>query len=62
MKELKCKDLGMKCKFVAEGRTSASVKKKMMAHWKKVHAEEMEKMTKAQMATMGKKMDKLLSK
>ena len=61
MKELKCKDLGMKCGFVAEGRTVASTKKKMMTHGMKVHGKEMEKMTKTQMKAMDKKMDKLLS-
>lgn len=62
MKELKCKDLGMKkCTFVAEGKTDAAVKKDMMAHSKKVHEEEMTKMTKTQVAAMDKKMDKLLS-
>lgn len=63
MKELKCKDLGMKsCPFVAKGKTDAAVKKDMLAHGKKVHGKEMEKMTKTEMAAMDKKIDKLLSK
>jgi predicted small metal-binding protein len=61
MKELKCKDLGMKCKFVAIGATKGAVKKQMAAHGMKVHGEEMAKMTKVQMDKMDKKMNELLS-
>lgn len=62
MKELKCKDLGMKsCSFVAKGKTDVAVKKDLMKHGKKVHGEEMEKMTKTQRDALNKKIDKLLS-
>ena len=61
MKEMKCRDLGMKCDFVAKGDNSANVKKQMMAHGKKVHNEEMMKMSEEQMKDMDKKMDKLLA-
>ncbi len=61
MKELKCRDLGMKCDFVAKGDNSANVKKQMIAHGKKVHEDDMKKMDKKQMKDMEKKMDKLLA-
>ena len=61
MKELKCRDLGMTCDFVAKGDNSANVKKQMNAHGKKVHGDEMMKMTKKQMEDMDKKIDKLLA-
>ena len=62
MKELKCKDLGMKsCSFVAKGKTDAAVKKDMMAHGKKVHGKEVAKMTKTEMTAIDKKMDELLA-
>ena len=61
MKELKCRDLGMKCDFVAKGDNSANVKKQMNAHGKKVHGDEMKNMTEKQMKDMEKKMDKLLA-
>jgi len=60
MKTLACKDLGMRCKFVAKGRLVGAIKKKMMAHGKKAHADKMEKMTKAQMAAFNKKMSKMV--
>lgn len=71
MRELKCRDLGMKCDFVAKGDNSANVKKQMMNHGKKVHGSasnrhdsgepDMMKMDKKQMEDMEKKMDKLLA-
>lgn len=60
MKEVKCKDLGMKsCPFVAKGRTIASIKDQFKRHGKKVHDEAIMKMTKVQKAAMDKKISKL---
>ena len=62
MKKIKCRDLGMNCKYFAEGRTNSSTKKRMIQHAMNVHPIKMSKMTKVQMKSMDKKMDKLLSK
>ena len=61
MKELKCRDLGLKCDFVAKGDNSANVKKQMMGHGVKIHGEIMKNMTEKQTGDMDKKMDKLLA-
>jgi predicted small metal-binding protein len=49
MKELRCKDLKKGCRFVARGRTSRSIMKKIKKHAKMKH--EIEKIS----ATMARK-------
>jgi predicted small metal-binding protein len=56
----RCKDMGMKCKFMYKGRTKTSVKKKAMAHAKKVHKAMLMKMTAKQKSAMMKKMVKVI--
>lgn len=62
MKELKCRDLGNNCNFVAKGLFNFSTKMKMKTHGMKIHGEMMKDMTEGQEMQMGKKMDELLSK
>jgi predicted small metal-binding protein len=60
--KLGCKDMGVQCGFVAEGKSADEVKKKLTSHAQKAHAELMKEMTKEDQASMVKKMDELLAK
>ena len=60
MKIFRCSDMGNKCRFVAKGRTVASIKKKVMVHVKKVHKAMLMKMTAAQKKAMMRKISKVI--
>ncbi len=63
MKTIKCSDIGPKgCGFAAIGKNDAEVKKALMDHAKKDHADMMKKMTPAQLKQADDKMNQLLSK
>jgi len=60
MKELGCRDLGGDCSFVARGDSGEKVKKDLLAHAEKEHAEMMKKMSSQQRKEMMSKIDRLL--
>ncbi len=60
--KLGCKDMGVQCSFVAEGKSPDEVKRKLTSHAQKAHAELMKGMSKEEQAAMGKKMDGMLAK
>lgn len=62
MMELKCRDMGMSCSFVAKGRTAPEVKEKLNAHGTKMHADKLKAMSKDDLKDMDTKMDELLEK
>lgn len=62
MMKLSCKEMGVACDFVAEGRTSDEIKAKMMDHAMTEHKEMMDKMSKEEKNEMMKKMDGMLKK
>ena len=53
MQQFKCRDMGIKCDFVATGQTAQEVIQKAMAHAQEKHADVLKTMTSpAQMAQM----------
>ncbi len=60
--KLGCKDMGVQCSFVAEGKSADEVKKKLTTHAQKAHAELMKGMSKEEQGSMMRKMDEVLSK
>ena len=59
-KTLRCVDMGIKCDFVAKGKTSREVKKKIMEHAKIVHWDIMKNITPEEKELMTETMNSIL--
>ena len=63
MMELKCKDFGTDCPFVAKGMTKVAVKRDMVGHIRDAHGDDVKMIVRAKVAAaVNKKMDKMLTK
>ncbi len=63
MKTIKCSDIGPRgCGFAAVGKNDAEVKKALLDHARKDHADMMKKMTPVQMKQAEDKMNAILAK
>ena len=61
MQQFKCRDMGIKCDFVATGQTAQEVIQKAMAHAQEKHADVLKTMTSPeQMAQMQKQMQSVI--